>query len=242
MFDKPRAKQESSKGSLPGFTSFKCCHPIYYRARFCRDALIQATLDPRLLRLESVAWQQESAAAFAFFADTHAGRCLVYISDESASDYLYSSALAGLVVTISRQEVLSEPRLSTARMIWSHRQRIVPLTVQIAVLRMLSNRSEPLSLGELEERLGETHEKITESVLALVCRGDLVLDDLALLTPQSILSLPPTWFVPTFSQKAAQSIPAPARYCEMARALAFRPRDKAVTAMYSGGASSARLD
>jgi len=175
-----------------GFNSYKCKRPIEYTRRCCRDALIQATLDPHI---EAI-WQTDASvklprdAFFAFAVQTRGKPCIVALCDFSSEDVFAAHGFA-FGITRGRGTVLSEPALTTARTIWSRRDVQVPPLFSVRVLKRLAKEPTGLFLGDLEDDLVDEPRLWVDYVMALACRGQLHLDHRAALTHETIVSLAP---------------------------------------------------
>jgi hypothetical protein len=174
-----------------GFSSFKTSHPIFYTARFIRDALVQLTLDPSVTLIEpllislddlpeavrsGIIVQRDGVRIAVGFVDT-------YLDIQEAPQHQFD----GLpTVFIAREQVLAEPRCSIARMIWACRKTLVSPGNRVRILHSLSQSCDGLSLVDLGNVVSGPEDPI-DAILALACEGHIAVNISAAVTPETIV-------------------------------------------------------
>ena len=179
--------------------SYKCTSPIVFPDRCCRDALIQATLDRQV---QSLAPSTERGinlpnAIFSFEAVMGGKLCLIEVCDITTARRFQPPDRYDLGFTLSRNAVLSEPQLSSARTIWACKDLPVPAKLQIELIRHLAPHQRGLRLLDLENLLAWDLSKWVDLALALVCRGTLQIESLVRINGQTRLLSRPAHFTPT---------------------------------------------
>ncbi|KLK93101.1 hypothetical protein AA309_11110 [Microvirga vignae] len=175
----------------PGFSSFKTgSDPIHYQHRWHRDALIQLTLDPTITALRRISDpvsglpSEISGALIAFHGSAPV---LVGLADQAIE--VKPSVVSGLpFVALTRQEIRTDPRVTTARTIWSTRAIQVAPGDRIRILQRLTNQPAGLPILTLQEEVRSSAEDPINCILALVCDGLLSIDASRHLTPETIVS------------------------------------------------------
>lgn len=174
----------------PGFSSFKTGNdPIHYQRRWHRDALIQLTLDPTITALRRMADpvsglpNEISGALIAFH---RSAPVLVGLADQALE--VKPSVVNGLpFVVFTRHEILMNPRVTTARTIWSTRTVQISPGDRIRILQRLTNQSAGLPILTLQEEVQSSAEDPINCILALVCAGLLSIDASRHLTPETVV-------------------------------------------------------
>lgn len=176
----------------PGFRSFKCTEPIAYTRRCCRDALIQSTLDPMIAALFPLAeWPDAPRDTFFLFgAKFKSTLWAIALCEVSSGVCLQVPAGYEMGLALNRAQVLSEPRCSTVRAIWSRRNENVSPVFQIELLRLLSEQSDGVEIRELAAWPPFIHGGI-EAILSMATKGLLQLLYKDLLTDQTRIRLGP---------------------------------------------------
>lgn len=182
---------QSSRGR--GFRSFKTSEPIVYTQRACRDALIQATLDRHVTRISPAPGNSVPVTdAYFVFRVMFGGKdCLVALCDRSHGITFMPRGGSQIGLTLSNNHILSDPLVTTARTIWSHRHELVPPLVELRLTRQLSGRADGVPLVDLENTFGDEPQKWLGYLLGLACRGTIHLSGLERLTDQTRVFLGP---------------------------------------------------
>jgi hypothetical protein len=175
----------------PGFSSFKTGNdPIHYQRRWHRDALIQLTLDPTITALRRIADPfpgLPNVISGALIAFLGSAPVLVGLADQAIE--VKPTIVNGLpFVVFTRQEIVTDPRVTTARTIWSTRTVQVSPGDRIRILQRLTNQPAGLPILTLQEEVRSSDEDPINCILALVCAGLLSLDARRHLTPETIVS------------------------------------------------------
>lgn len=167
----PMTAAHGGRSGHPGFRSFKTPLPIRYPARWHRDLLIQATLDPAVETIEDGSGHHTDAMALVLTVQG-LGRRVLAVRDGSCLPP--STGIEGIVVT--RSYVLSEPRCSNARMVWSMRNSLVSPGNQLRVLAKLREHPGWMAIGRVSESLSVANADPIEVILALACAGRIEID------------------------------------------------------------------
>ncbi|MFJ7439634.1 hypothetical protein ACIQW5_18395 [Methylorubrum thiocyanatum] len=158
----------------PGFRSFKTSAPIAYPARWHRDLLIQASLDPRIEAIEPVPDIIGDGSAFSIIVHIDATRRLITAVREPTVRRVGIIGLEEAV--LPRSVVLAEPRCSDARAIWSMRRHQVTLGNRLRILRALEDQPDGMTLARTADLVRGGDIDPTEAVLALACAGLVDID------------------------------------------------------------------
>lgn len=167
----------------PGFRSFKTAESIHYRHRYCRLALIQDTLDERVLELANVdlaVFGGEDWLDCIYRRRTRRGWETISIGKTTKKD-------AGVMecLWLTREQLACLPGADAARLIWSKRNHPVSLSTRMAALELTSG-ARTTTLGALLPRIcgagGQTNE-----VLALIADGTLQIDASVPMTSATII-------------------------------------------------------
>lgn len=160
-----------------GFKSFKTSRAIPYTRRCCRDALIQATLDPEVTRLLPYEGPPGAPDAFFTFGVQIADRnCLLALCDETNGKTFPPPEEFSLGLTVNRESILSEPVLTTTRTVWSRREVLVPPLFSVRVLKRLAMEPAGIELGALEDELVQEPSRWVDYVMAMACSGLVTVD------------------------------------------------------------------
>lgn len=168
-----------------GFRSFKTAAPMHYPSRWHRDLLIQATLDPAIEAIEPGPAGRCDAYAFRIFVLVAGVRRLL-IAVRDMDDASERNAVAD-GFPIPRSYILSEPRCSAARTVWSARTTPVPAGDRLRVLRLFDDGATDVTLSTAADAVSGRSVDPTEAVLALVCAGQLEIDLRQPLSPETLL-------------------------------------------------------
>jgi hypothetical protein len=167
------------------FVSSKTSTAIPIRHPALQDALIQASLDPRVRSLSYLATAVVASVRIdlgavvvrrddgRFLLDVVPARRVRDVDDEGLS--LIALGKLGLEPwIISSRELLREPGCSNARFVWLYNRHRVSRELRKRILRAVLDK-EPMTLGELERKIRSDHDPFAD-VMALVCAGELELD------------------------------------------------------------------
>lgn len=185
----PDRLPDASRNSVerPGFRSFKTVEAIVYPCRWHRDVLLQATLEQTIEKIGPARLVgSDDPETFAIFAWIGGTRRLV-VAVRGTPDRTCLSDDPDRV-TIARADVLSEPRCSTARSIWSTRKIAVPAGDRLRVLARLDQAERGVELGVLAGIIRCSSIDGVEAVLALVCAGQSWIGIDAPLSPETIVT------------------------------------------------------
>lgn len=170
----PCSASNISPVGRPGFRSFKTSAPIAYPARWHRDLLIQASLDPKIEAIEPVYDIFGDGSAFSIIVHIDATRRLITAVREPATR---SVGIIGLEeAVLPRSVVLAEPRCSDARAIWSMRRHQVTPGNRLRILRALEEQPDGMTLARTADFVRGGDIDPTEAVLALACTGLVDID------------------------------------------------------------------
>lgn len=160
-----------------GFKSFKTSRAIQYTRRCCRDALVQATLDPQVTRLMPYEGPPGAPDAFFTFGVQIADRfCLLALCEETNGKTFQPPGEFSLGLTVNKESILAEPALTMTRTVWSKREVLVPPLFSIRVLKQLAREVTGLALGALEDELIDEPKRWVDYLMAMACNGLVTLD------------------------------------------------------------------
>jgi hypothetical protein len=168
------------------FSSAKTPTPIPARHAALREALAQASLDPAVRSIVYVASANAGSAQVvevdavilkrddgAFHLDVVPARRIRDLDDEGMVQIaLRELGLQQLVVTADDLRV--EPRKSNARLVWSYKDRAVPVPLRIGIIKVLADDG-PMQLGALLETI-RSGEDPSAAVMTLACSDLLEID------------------------------------------------------------------
>ena len=176
----------AAAGGAHLFVSAKTSTAIPARHSVVRDALIQGSLDQAVRSIDYVASARVAAAqvrldAIVFVRDD--GRYVLDIVEIRPLRDIDTEGLAQIALrdlgltplTISRAEILREPRYSNAKLVWNHRLYPVGISLRMQILGILGEEG-PMALGRLLAAI-RTDRDAGAAVMALAC-SDLVELDL----------------------------------------------------------------
>ncbi|MHC2275345.1 hypothetical protein ACVME8_001956 [Bradyrhizobium diazoefficiens] len=170
------------------FVSAKGPVPIPARHPALREALVQASLDPRVRSIAHVPTAHVSSAPLEpvaidavvltkddgrFYLDVVPARQVRELDDEG----LVLIALRELELTplvVTAEDLHREPRCGNCRLVWSHHGRLVPVGLRISILQILRDDG-PMELVRLVELVRSDHDP-TLAVMALACADLLEID------------------------------------------------------------------
>jgi hypothetical protein len=189
---------ETTLDRYPGFSSFKTTRGrIHYQRRWIRDALIQASLDPQTVELapSSTPVQELPAGTiFAFRRRDATGLGLVLVT-EVTTDMAHMID-DDRVTVVSRMELRSEPRFSSARAIWTHKRLQVDSAQRYRAIEAVSRRSAATLREVLEAFRNELIEPVHQ-ICSLLANSYLEVDLDGPLKPSTILRLGPAARTPS---------------------------------------------
>ena len=170
------------------FVSAKTVIAIPVRHPSLRDALILASLDPRVqfidyigsacvasaqVTIDAVIVQREDCR---YVLDVVPARCTRDIEDEG----LVLIALGELklnTLVLTAEEIQREPRRANANLVWRHNEVTVPIGLRMRILQVLLDEGE-MPLGQLLKSVAGENDPAA-AVLALACANLVQLDLLA---------------------------------------------------------------
>jgi hypothetical protein len=170
------------------FVSAKTTTAVPVRHPTLRDALIQASLDPRVRSIDYVGSARVASVQVTLDAvivhhedgryvlDVVPARRMRDIEDEG----LVLIALGELKLkplVLTAEEIRREPRRANANLVWSHNDVTVPIGLRMRILQVLLDEG-PMPLGQLLKSVaGESD--LAAAVMALACANLVCLDLLA---------------------------------------------------------------
>lgn len=165
------------------FQSVKTCGRIPVAAPILRQALIQATLDPAILRINFVPsvkiGDTEVPLCGIVFATEHAKRLLdipearpLRDLDQEALMIMAADSLGLPTLTLTAADINQEPKFSNARWIWSCRARWVSPADRIRILHLLDEHGP----ARLIDAAGAASGDGISAILAMACRDELEID------------------------------------------------------------------
>jgi hypothetical protein len=164
----------------------KCETAIHARNVLLRDAIIQASLDPAVYKIELVPLPvpDPSLALKALVVDRDGQRLILdhrpaeakeprTIDDEGA--LLVALDDLGLqLVELDPREIRKEPRFTNCREVWRHHRYAVPIRDRLEIMQVMAEDG-PQRIRELESRVSPTINLIA-SVCSLACSNILELE------------------------------------------------------------------
>jgi hypothetical protein len=171
-------KSHAAASALNFFTSAKTRVPIQNNGGLVRDALIQATLDPKIRSIDFVEGTSLGASQVdldAIVVDRDDGRFILDVIPGRVLRGLEEAELAEMAlrlldltpVVVSAADIRREPLFSNARQIWACSQRPIHIGMRLRILRTLSDEG-PMSLDQLCSMV-EGPQDLASSVFALAC-------------------------------------------------------------------------
>lgn len=150
--------------SKPGFNSFKTEGPIRFSSRWTRDALIQATLDPRITRISAcpVPVQSPPDVRLAFVVTSREAAEVRVLCEYSSGEFSPPPNV-GRATYVARRQILKDPDLTVSRAIWAARHRYIPVPQIVAVTKRLREAPGGMLVTELHAD--------TPMILAMACIG-----------------------------------------------------------------------
>jgi hypothetical protein len=178
---------KAGRGRPDLFSSAKTSSPIRARHPQMREALVQASLDPRVRSIGHLATAHVAASPVAvdldvvvlhrddgrYVLDVVAARRFRDLEDEGLLQIaLRDLGLRALVVIA--EDLRAEPRCGNCRLVWSHHGRPVPVDLRIRILQILIDDG-PMRLGRLLESVRSDRDP-SAAVMSLACLNLLELD------------------------------------------------------------------
>jgi hypothetical protein len=173
----------SAAGSL--FVSAKTSTAIRAPSDLVRDALVQASLDPSVRRIDFHAQAFVDAAYVdldaigivrddgRFYLDVVEARPAPGLGREKTASAAFA-ALGMKPLTLTAEEIRRQPRFANANLVWSYRLAPVGITMRMSVLHILSDDG-PMTLSRLLSALRVDRDP-SPAVLAMACSDLLELD------------------------------------------------------------------
>ena len=167
------------------FISAKTSTAIPAKSQLVRDALIQATLDPSVRSIDYIAQARVASARVdlcAVVIGRDDGRFVLDVVEarplrDMDAEGLEQIALRDLglaPLTISRTDILREPRFTNSKLVWTHRLHPVGLSLRMKILGIL-NEDGPMTLARLLSSIRSDRDP-SPAVMALACSDLIELD------------------------------------------------------------------
>lgn len=168
------------------FTSPKCASAIPVRDVLVRDAIVQATLDPAVQKIEfgPLEVPDPVLAIGAVVIERDGQR---YLLDHRSSETARPSTVddeGALLVAVENlglklwpmdaRAIRREPRFSNSREVWRYRNHDVPLSDRLQIMHALAEEG-PQSIMELATRISPTVD-VAASVCSLACSNIVELE------------------------------------------------------------------
>ena len=179
------------------FISCKTATAIPTRCSLVRDALVQATLDPAVRKIEFVASARvraETVVLDAVVISRDDGRYLLDVVPARPLRDVENEGLALLAQdqlglapwTLTEADIRREPRFANARLVWGYRLAPVGIEMRMRILTALRDDG-PMMLGCLLKQVRGPRDP-SAAVLALACSDLLELDlDTGSLGPATVV-------------------------------------------------------
>lgn len=180
------------------FVSAKTATPIPVRLPALRDALIQASLDPRvrsMAYIPSASVSSEAVKLDGVVVQRDDGRYVLDVVPARRVRDLKQEGLAEIALAelglkpmvLTAEEIRREPRCTNSRLVWSYRQTAVPVGLRMRILLTLRDEG-PMPLGDLLKSI-QSDVDPAPAVMALACANLVELDLLSQpLGPATIVS------------------------------------------------------
>jgi len=164
----------------------KCETAIPVRDVLLRDAIVQASLDPAVHKIELVPLSipDPSLAVKALIVERDGQRLLIdsrpvenrepRTIDEEGALLVALDDLGLRLVELDPEEIRKEPRFSNCREVWRHHRHAVSLGDRLQIMQALSEDG-PQSIMELASRVSPTVD-VVASVCSLACSNILELE------------------------------------------------------------------
>jgi hypothetical protein len=176
---------KARRGRPDFFLSAKTVAPVPARHPALREALLHASLDPRIRSIAHITTAVVAAQTVVidavvlarddgrFFLDVVPARRLRDLDDEGLLQIaLRERGLEPFVVTV--EDLRAEPRCSNVRLVWSYNARAVPLDLRLRILQILVDDG-PLPLGRLLQGVSADRDP-SAAVMSLACSDLLEID------------------------------------------------------------------
>jgi hypothetical protein len=168
------------------FIGFKASRAIPLRDNLTRDFLVQSTLDGGVCRIDyqpAPPADDGKVPRGTIILERSDGRFAIDLAvegkpsndgtAEALLDVAFERNCAGIIV-VDAADILSEPRCSSAREVWSHRTMRIHGDDRAQVLEMLESEG-PTKLARLEEMV-VTRGEARATIYAMACEGTIELD------------------------------------------------------------------
>jgi hypothetical protein len=167
------------------FVGYKSAKAIPVRDPMVRDFLAQATLDPMIFAIDyqpTVVHADRVVAVNGIVLERCGGRYAADLVDarppsdpqgEALLQVAFERGCAG-IMEVTAADIRAEPRLSSAREVWSHGSVYIHGDDRARIVEALESEG-PLEMAELE-RLADTRREVRAVVCALACEGSVELD------------------------------------------------------------------
>ncbi|WP_152662616.1 hypothetical protein [Devosia soli] len=161
----------------PGFRCFKSVASIRYPKRWYRTALIDAALDPAVMKMGPLLLPKSrlpQESEFSFWMSVNGVSTLVVLS-EGGCDI---AALAARVPTksVTRLALQEEPTARLRREIWSHQRAKVSIELIVLIVQETDNGFKDLTLRDVRLMAGKVCGDAGPSVYAAIVSGYLQVD------------------------------------------------------------------
>lgn len=167
------------------FTAAKVSDAIPLTSPLLADALVQACLDPQILRIEMLTTCPlglKQCQEFVVFFAGDGRRLALDLDDECCPRdvdgyglFLLAAEQAGLdLLQWSRIDIRREPLFSNCGIVWSHANHRVAIGDRIRIMEMLAEEG-PLRIGDIV-RNGPYRGDPSAALLALACHDVIELD------------------------------------------------------------------
>lgn len=178
------------------FIGFKASRAIPVRDNLTRDFLVQSTLDGGVCRIDyqsAPPADDGTVPRGTIILERSDGRFAIDIAvegrpehdaaAEALLDVAFARNCAGIIV-VDAADILSEPRCSSAREVWSHRAMRVHGDDRAQILDTLESEG-PTKLARLEEMV-VTRGEARATIYAMACEGTIELDLRSGLGPDAV--------------------------------------------------------
>lgn len=177
--------RQQAQGRSDYFVSAKTDRAIPAPDASVREALIQSSLDPKVLSISyvsSASMASQPVDRGVIVITRHDGRFLLGVVvgrrirdiDDEPLD-LVAAQLGLGTLTVTTDEIAAEPRYANSRLVWSYNGLAVPIGLRMGILQALLDDG-PMPLGRLLASVNADRDP-TPAVLAMAC-ADLVELDL----------------------------------------------------------------
>ncbi|MDA9391817.1 hypothetical protein ACVWW6_004225 [Bradyrhizobium sp. USDA 3311] len=177
--------EKQAEGPTDLFVSAKTTTAVPVRHPALRDALIQASLDPRVRSIDYIASARVASVQVpldAVIIQRENGR---YVLDVVPGQRIRDVDDEGLVLIarddlklepleLTTEEIRREPRHANAKLVWSYNNVPVPIGLRLQILQVLLDEG-PMPLGQLLKAVAAESDPAA-AVMALACANLVSLD------------------------------------------------------------------